>query len=203
MAAFVCRVMQASATKLNASAVSQTRLNRKGFFAFAGNSSTAMRNYRGLCRLNSSRTCSPLQLYRCFDIYGHKRQLVHTGRSLSVSGRANLGNLRTENLIQAWFNEVTTYGTLCIHNVPFHVHIEPLNPVDYPDMNKSIVKTYYNAVNNGDEEHVPGHKLSEMIKLCDMRVAVEEERVEVRCDIPPGVELPLVCVISVPIKFGK
>lgn len=129
------------------------------------------------------------------------RVLFHTDNTLFLP-RANADNLTAENLIEAWFNEVKPFGTLCVHDFPFDVHVQPLNPVDYPDANKSLVKVFYDAE---DKEPLEGSKLSKLGNLCDMKVLVEEdgERVEVTCDIPSGVELPLVCVINVPINFGK
>ncbi|KAK7102419.1 protein FAM185A-like [Littorina saxatilis] len=129
------------------------------------------------------------------------RQSLH-GSTQPSSPTAD--DLNTENLISAWFNEVKTFGTLHMHNVPFDVHIQPLNPVDYPDHNKSIVKVFYNgASSHGTQESPVGRKLSELGKLCDMKVKAEDDggKVSVTCDVPSGVQLPLLCVIKVPVKF--
>ena len=126
----------------------------------------------------------------------------HTDSTFFLS-RTNADKLTSENLIDAWFNEVKAFGTLCVHDFPFDIHVQPLNPVDYPDVKKSIVKVFYDAEDS--KEPLESSKLSRLGNLCDMKVLVEEEggRVEVTCDVPLGVELPLVCVISVPINFGK
>ena len=171
-------------------------------------SSSARTLSTALC---SNRHCSvldtkPQAVARlCCDgrtVSSSRRMWVHTG-SASLSPTTHPDNLTSEKLIEAWFNEVKTFGTLRVHDLPFDVHIRPLNPVDEPDGNKSLVKLFYDGGEGGGP--LEGRRLSDLGKLCDLKVLVEEggARVAVSCDVPSGVQLPLVCVITVPIKFGE
>ncbi|PVD25195.1 hypothetical protein C0Q70_15693 [Pomacea canaliculata] len=139
----------------------------------------------------------------------------HTKRhALSTRSRADFSSqisgtaaekLSSESLIEAWFSEVSPYGTLTVQNFPFKVHIHPLNLTDYPDMNKSIVKMYYDSeCDSGNRENISGRKLSEIGKVYEMNVSVSEdgEKMHITCKQPPGVTLPVVCEMFLPMRFG-
>ncbi|KAK7490065.1 hypothetical protein BaRGS_00018765 [Batillaria attramentaria] len=122
--------------------------------------------------------------------------------SNAASGPLNLGS---DHLIESWFHEVKTFGSLTVNDVPFDVHIQPLNPMEYPIAHKSIVQMFYDVRQApGGEGPLPGQKLSDMSKVYDLKVLVDDggNNMDVKCDLPAGVQLPVVCVITVPLKFG-
>lgn len=126
-----------------------------------------------------------------------------SARQVSTSNSTVGPDLSSENLIESWYHEVKTFGTLTVHEVPFEFYIQPLNPMEYPVMNKSIVQVFYDTRQVSGGGPLPGQKLGEMSKLYDLKVKVDDEgeKMDVNCDLPAGVHLPLVCIISVPMKY--
>ncbi|XP_076448178.1 protein FAM185A-like [Babylonia areolata] len=192
MAKFVSKVLQFSSKGLRRSFLS--RLNgpphRRTIAALFGD--------RHCCHVEAAQWLCTHRICRDCPISSDKHSF-HTHSALFSSEDAQQKDVfTTENLIGAWFDEINTFGTVHIRNVPFDIHIQPLNPLDYPELNKTIVKLYYNSASR---QPLVGYKLSEMGKLSNTKVCVEGGRLDVSCDVPQGVQLPLVCVITVPLKF--
>lgn len=170
------------------------------------------RHYSGLGRrITKLRLVAP----RCLlDLQPHhfsknnSPQLLTCVSRLASEARSeiNIDNLSHELFIEGWFQEVSPFGSLTIHDVPFDIYIQPLSLTEHPQMNKSIVKMFYDArCDSKGDEVISGRKLSELSRLCEMNVTVtnEGQQMNIACKLPPGVELPVVCIVFVPIKFGK
>ncbi|KAL8594706.1 hypothetical protein ACOMHN_051652 [Nucella lapillus] len=155
-----------------------------------------------LCRPAEDKQGHPTHRLQVNDssIVSH-RHSFHTCNPIFTEVSQEGSSLTTENLIGAWFNEASPFGSVSVRGVPFDIYIQPLNPMENPELNKSIVKLFYQKAGSGSQQPLAGHKLSEMGKLVNTKVCAEGERLSVSCDMPQGVQLPLVCVITVPLKF--
>lgn len=107
-----------------------------------------------------------------------------------------------ESLIETWFYEVCPRGSLEA-SLPFRTEIRPLNPENYPYMNKVIIQLHFNATEGAE---IPStHQLSQISDLYDLRVGFDEDKanMKISCDVISGVFVPITCTLLVPLQFGK
>ncbi|KAK6177750.1 hypothetical protein SNE40_015792 [Patella caerulea] len=102
---------------------------------------------------------------------------------------------REEDLVEAWFYEVKTFGKIDI-KVPFDLEVEPLHPLEYPYMNKFIIEIFNTSASKSN--------IGTFSKMYDLNIDVDDEKetVKVEADMRDGVQLPLICNIKIPIKFN-
>lgn len=104
-----------------------------------------------------------------------------------------------KNLLETWTYEVNSRGSLTAV-LPFDTVIKPLSPQDYPYMNKVFLGLYFNQLDN---EKVPNaYELGELSDVYDLKVTFDEDKanMNIKCDLLPGVTLPVICHLQVPIQ---
>ncbi|BFZ08370.1 hypothetical protein BsWGS_11409 [Bradybaena similaris] len=105
-----------------------------------------------------------------------------------------------ESLIETWFYEVCPRGSLEA-SLPFRTEIRPLNPENYPYMNKVIIQLHFNAAEGAK---IPStHQLSQISDLYELRVGFDEDKanMKISCDVISGVFVPITCTLLVPLQF--
>lgn len=112
-------------------------------------------------------------------------------------------NFNVDSLLETWFYEVCQYGSVSA-SIPFNTVIKPLNPQDYPDMNKVIIQLYYDSPTT-NSDIPPSHQLSQISGLIDLNVTFDEDRANMNIvgDSVQGLDLPVSCILHVPLKFGE
>ena len=151
------------------------------------------------------------KIMSAYSMFRHKFDIVRTLYCCKTKILSNLSDANhffptnckycTDNLIEVWFNEVNAFGMLNLCNIPFDTFIRPINSAVSPMCNKSIVKILYNYHNTT----ISSSTLSKLSNLCDTKVQVKNdgERLDVSCNVPAGVLLPLICAIDLPVSFGE
>jgi len=120
-----------------------------------------------------------------------------TSNETSVTNKKQIYN--TDSLLETWFYTVCPWGSIKV-NVPFNIVIKPLPPHEYPEMDKVIIQLHYDK-NIGK---VPdSYKLSEISDIYEYRLSFDEDKanMNLNVDLPPGVTLPIICHLQVPINF--
>ncbi|KAK3585895.1 hypothetical protein CHS0354_038431 [Potamilus streckersoni] len=102
-------------------------------------------------------------------------------------------------LLESWFYEVHTFGNLILKS-SFDTSIEPLNPETHPNMNKLFIKLLY----TGEPDGLDGSTFSALTKLYQLDIDIQNEKqlVAISGNHKIKANLPLLCHIQVPIKFG-
>ncbi|ESO98274.1 hypothetical protein LOTGIDRAFT_231366 [Lottia gigantea] len=101
-----------------------------------------------------------------------------------------------ENEVETCFYEVKTFGKINIKS-PFKLDVQPLKPLDYPEMNQFICEIF-------DHNDPPSKSASGFHKFYGMGVSINDKKdiVNVDIEVAEGIELPLTCSIKIPIKFN-
>ena len=106
---------------------------------------------------------------------------------------------KIETLLETWFYEVSSRGSMSAH-LPFTTIIKPLPPQDYPDMNKVIIELHYEQ----DGQDIPNaYQLSQISDIYDLKVSFDQDKanMNLNCNLPSRVSLPVVCHIQIPLQF--
>ncbi|XP_050414908.1 protein FAM185A [Patella vulgata] len=163
-----------------------------------------LNNYHKLSRIWCSTWISHPQNNQIYGIQSRKmsktcfsnQNKLSDNKAFSLSKIVNFST-RTckEDLVEAWFYEVKTFGKIDI-KVPFDLEVEPLHPLEYPNMNKFIIEIFNTSASKD--------KIGSFNKLYNLNIDVDDEKeiVKVKADVSDGVQLPLICNIKIPIKFN-
>ncbi|CAI9720264.1 Hypothetical predicted protein [Octopus vulgaris] len=150
-----------------------------------------------------SSICQVKQNHRFFQKYLPLRS-VHTAAICQSMNNDTVSYPHGTTPIQMWGHETDSFGNIDVE-VPFHVLIRPLDPVQYPEMNRVFIKLLVPFSNDSANKESFVSNLSRWSDIYELNSTTEEDKVIVKGHIPKdifGDSLPeMTCLIEVPIKF--
>ena len=131
---------------------------------------------------------------RIFSTVAHRNSIF----SLRKHEKLKVDIPKYGQLLDSWYYNVKPFGKIQIKS-PMAVHIQPLDPQKYPNMNKLFINIMYTGDTISSDQGLAAAKRHYLVGI---NLDDTNEEIEVDLRYRTNSSLAAVCDIQIPIKFG-
>jgi len=134
------------------------------------------------------------------------QKLVTSTRHGSIFTRQKVANVNPDSNLpdvgqpmESWYYDVGRDGKITVRSL-LDVHIQPLDPQKYPEMNKLFISIVYVG-----KDEIPSSQLFDLTKQYIVNVDLDDNNQDVELTIKQKTDIKLnaLCHIQVPISYGR